>query len=276
MTGFGSVRFRVGDWTFELELRSVNHRHFDARIRLPRLLANLEPDVRARLANRLARGRIDLTVAAPEGGAPAPRLEVDLAAAREYLAAARALAQSDGVSGELDARALLALPGVSRFVEPELADGLLREHTLAAVDQGIEALSAMRASEGAALARDLCARLDRVGELAGEIEQRSGLVTERSASACASARASSRRRPAARRGAAAPGDRDSPPTAWTSPRRSCGCAAISTSSARCSTAPVPGGRSGASSSSCSRSSCARRTRSARRAATRRSRTGWWS
>ena len=178
MTGFGSVRFRVEEWTFELELRSVNHRHFDARIRLPRLLANLEPDVRTRLANRLARGRIDLTVIAPEGGAPAPRLEVDLEAAREYLAAARALAQSDGVSGELDARALLALPGVSRFVEPEIADGLLRERTLAAVDEGIEALSAMRASEGAALARDLCARLDRVGALAGEVEQRSGLVQE--------------------------------------------------------------------------------------------------
>ena len=178
MTGFGSVRFRVEDWTFELEMRSVNHRHFDARIRLPRLLTTLEPDVRARLANRLARGRIDLTMIAPEGGTPAPRLEVDLAAAREYLAAGRALAETDGVPGELDARSLLALPGVSRFVEPAIADGLLRERTLDAVDQGLEALCAMRASEGAALARDLSARLDRIGALAGEIEQRSGLVQE--------------------------------------------------------------------------------------------------
>jgi uncharacterized protein (TIGR00255 family) len=178
MTGFGSIRFRVDAWTFELEIRSVNHRHFDARIRLPRLLASLEPDVRARLANRLARGKIDLTVTAPEGGAPAPRLEVDLAAAREYLAAGRALAQSDGVPGELDAKSLLALPGVSRFIEPAIADGLLRERTLTAIDEGLEALFAMRASEGAALARDLGARLDRVGELSGEIEQRSPIVQE--------------------------------------------------------------------------------------------------
>jgi uncharacterized protein (TIGR00255 family) len=178
MTGFGNVRFRVEGWTFELEMRSVNHRHFDARIRLPRLLSNLEPDVRARLQDRFARGRVDLTVTAPEGGAPAPRLEVDLAAAREYLAAGRALAQSDGVAGELDAKSLLALPGVSRFIEPAIADGLLREHTLAAIDRGVEALFAMRASEGAALARDLLARLDRVVALAAEIEQRSGLVQE--------------------------------------------------------------------------------------------------
>jgi uncharacterized protein (TIGR00255 family) len=178
MTGFGNVQFRVDGWTFELEMRSVNHRHFDARIRLPRPLANLEPDVRARLSARLARGKIDLAVMAPEGGAPAPRLEVDLAAAREYLAAGRALAQTDGVRGELDAASLLSLPGVSRFVEPVLADGLLRERMLAAVDEGIEALFAMRASEGAALGRDLRARLARVVELASEVEQRSGLVQE--------------------------------------------------------------------------------------------------
>jgi len=178
MTGFGNARFRVGDFTFELEVRSVNHRHFDARIRLPRLLTNLEPDVRARLSARLARGKVDLSVIAPEGGALAPRLDVDLAAAREYLAAARALAESDGVAGELDAASLLSLPGVSRFVEPELADGLLRERTLAAVDEALTALFAMRASEGAALARDLRARLDRALELTAEIEQRSGLIQE--------------------------------------------------------------------------------------------------
>jgi uncharacterized protein (TIGR00255 family) len=178
MTGFGSARFRVDAFTFELEMRSVNHRHFDARIRLPRLLANLEPDVRARLSARITRGKVDLSVAAPEGGAPAQKLEIDLAAAREYLAASRALAESDGVRGELDAASLLSLPGVSRFVEPEIADGLLRERTLAAVDEGLEALFAMRATEGAALARDLRARLDRAVGLAGEIEQRAGLVQE--------------------------------------------------------------------------------------------------
>ncbi len=178
MTGFGNVRFQVDAWTFELEMRSVNHRHFDARIRLPRLLANLEPDVRARLQSRFARGKVDLTVTAPEGGSPAPRLEVDLQAARAYLTAGRELAASDGVRGELDAAALLSLPGVSRFIEPALVEGVLRERTLAAIDQGLEALFAMRAAEGAALARDLRGRLDRVAELAGEVEQRSGLVQE--------------------------------------------------------------------------------------------------
>ena len=178
MTGFGNARFRIEAWTFELETRSVNHRHLDTRIRLPRLLTSLEPEVRARVQSRFARGKVDLTVIAPDGGAPTPRLEIDLAAAREYLAAGRTLAEMDGVPGQLDAASLLSLPGVSRFVEPTIAEGTLRERTLAAVDEGLDALLAMRASEGAALARDLRARLDRVSELASAVEGRSPLVQE--------------------------------------------------------------------------------------------------
>jgi uncharacterized protein (TIGR00255 family) len=178
MTGFGSARFQVEAWRFELEVRSVNHRHFDARIRLPRLLASLEQSVRERLQGRFARGKVDLSVVTPEGAAPAARIEVDLEAARQYIAAGRTLAETAGVDQNLDIAALLALPGVSRFVEPVIAEGLLGERVLAAVDDALSKLLAMRAAEGAALARDMLARLERVLELATAIEGRSGLVAE--------------------------------------------------------------------------------------------------
>ncbi len=178
MTGFGSARFRVDAWNFELEMRSVNHRHFDARIRLPRLLASLEPAVRERLQGRFARGKVDLTIVVPEGASPSQKVEIDLEAAREYLAAGRALAEGEGVEGALDTASLLALPGVSRFVEPTLAGEELLAPTLAAVDTALEALIAMRTAEGAALARDMQARLARVLELGGEIEARAGLVQD--------------------------------------------------------------------------------------------------
>lgn len=178
MTGFGNARFRVDAWSFELEMRSVNHRHFDARIRLPRLLASLEQAVRERLQGRFARGKVDLTIVVPEGAMPSQKVEIDLAAAREYLAAGRALAESEGVDGTIDTASLLALPGVSRFVEPSLGGEELTEHTLAAVDSALDALIAMRATEGATLARDMLGRLDRVLELAGEVEARAGLVQE--------------------------------------------------------------------------------------------------
>ena len=176
MTGFGNARFSVDAWSFELEVRSVNHRHLDLRVRLPRLLGSLEPEVRARVQARFDRGKFDLTVAAPEGGAPPPQLEVDLDAAREYLTAARTLGESEGIDASLDAATLLSLHGVSRFVEPQIEGELLGEHTLAALDQALDMLAEMRAKEGAALERDLRGRLETVLRLSGELESRSGEV----------------------------------------------------------------------------------------------------
>src|SRR5262245_9883077 len=176
MTGFGRSSFQVGELAFDVELRSVNHRYLDARVRLPRLLAGFEGEVRARLQARLGRGKVDLSVTSPAPVGPAPRLEIDLAAAREYLRAARALREGEGVEGEIGVAALLGLPGVSRFVELEVPAESLREGLEREVDSALDAADAMRAREGAALERDLRERLARVEDLSRSIEARAESV----------------------------------------------------------------------------------------------------
>ena len=52
MTGFGRASFQVGDLIFDIEVRSVNHRYLDVRVRLPRVLAAFEADVRGRVQAR--------------------------------------------------------------------------------------------------------------------------------------------------------------------------------------------------------------------------------
>jgi uncharacterized protein (TIGR00255 family) len=178
MTGFGRASFAVGELAFDVELRSVNHRYLDARVKLPRLLAGFEGDVRARLQARLDRGKVDLSVTSPGPGGPAPRLEIDLEAARQYLRAARDLRGREGVTGEIGVGGLLALPGVARFVEPELSADLLREGLLRAVDAALEAADAMRVHEGGALLRDLSQRLGRVLELVASVEARGEVVQQ--------------------------------------------------------------------------------------------------
>jgi uncharacterized protein (TIGR00255 family) len=176
MTGFGRAGFALGDLAFEVEVRTVNHRYLDVRVKLPRLLAGFESDVRTRVQARLGRGKLDLTVAAPGPAAPPPRLEIDLDTARHYLRAARELRDREGVAGELDVGALLGLPGVGRFVETEVPADRLREALERAVDASLDAADAMRAQEGAALERDLRERLDRVAELSAAVESRADVV----------------------------------------------------------------------------------------------------
>ena len=178
MTGFGRASFAMREARFDVEVRSVNHRFLDARVRLPKPLAALESDVRAAIQARFERGKVDLTVTALGGDLKANQLEIDLGVAQRYLDAAGALRAGHGVGGELAVADVLALPGVARFSEPELPAEALRESLFAGLEQALEALDAMRAAEGAALARDLAARLERVLELTAFLEQRSGLVQQ--------------------------------------------------------------------------------------------------
>jgi uncharacterized protein (TIGR00255 family) len=175
MTGFGRASFEVDGLPFDVEVRSVNHRYLDARVRVPRLLASYEGELRARVQARVARGKVDLTVSAP-GSAALPQLSLDLDLARTYLRAAAELRELGAESGGLDAGTLLALPGVARFTEPEVAPEELGPALFVAADAALEALEAMRLAEGAALERDLLERVARVEAFAASLEGRASEV----------------------------------------------------------------------------------------------------
>ena len=173
MTGFGRAQLEAGGVGLAVELRSVNHRHLDLSVRLPRALAGLEPELRRALAARFARGKLDLVISAATGSVRA-ELELDRALADRYLEFARAFAAERGVDGALRMGELLALPGIARVQEPVLDEAALRAALLVALEAAAEAADAMRRAEGAALERELRARLARVTELAAEVPGLSG------------------------------------------------------------------------------------------------------
>jgi uncharacterized protein (TIGR00255 family) len=147
-------------------------------VRLPKLLGALENEVREALQRRFDRGKVDLSVTLASGDVKPTRLEIDLAAAQQYVRVAAQLREAEGVGGELGVADVLGLPGVARFIEPELAPEALRDALLHAVEAALEAQDAMRASEGAALERDLRACLARVSALTEFLEERAGVVQQ--------------------------------------------------------------------------------------------------
>ncbi|MBW2714582.1 MAG: YicC family protein [Deltaproteobacteria bacterium] len=178
MTGFGRASLRLASLGFDIEVRSVNHRHLDTRVRLPRILSSCEADLRARVQQKISRGKIDLTIATSDDSSVSARVDIDRGVAAEYGRVARELSSLDGVEGSLTIDTLVGLPGVARLVEPEFPADELLDALLGGVDQALAALVAMRASEGKAIEQDLMSRLDRVETLAESINQRSGLVAE--------------------------------------------------------------------------------------------------
>ncbi len=178
MTGFGRSAFEAEGVRFEVEVRSVNHRYLDLRVRLPRPLAAWEADVRERVQGRLGRGKVELSVTAPSGAAASAHVEVDFEAAERYIAAARELDARFDVGADLDVEDLLGLPGVARVVEADLATESAERALLVAVDEATEALARMREAEGANLDREFRERLETVEALTGTLSERSGSVQE--------------------------------------------------------------------------------------------------
>jgi uncharacterized protein (TIGR00255 family) len=63
MTGYAAAAAESPFGTFNLELRSVNHRYLDIQFRVPDELRTLEPGLREKLGSRMGRGKVELRIA---------------------------------------------------------------------------------------------------------------------------------------------------------------------------------------------------------------------
>jgi len=177
MTGYGRAAFEVAGLGFEVEARSVNHRYLDARVKLPRMLADKEHHLKSIAQGKLGRGKVEIHVA-PASDSGSRRLELDRTTATQYVEAARELGERFDLPVEIDVASLLALPGVTHLVEPVVAEGELDPALCDAVERALDVLDAMRQREGAALAEEFERRLARVLDLVSELESRSDQVQQ--------------------------------------------------------------------------------------------------
>ena len=169
MTGFGTGRARAGEEEISVEVRAVNHKHLEVKVRTPRELSALEPLVLKAVRARCARGAVDVAVRRSSGTASGAVPTVDAAMARAWREALRSVSRAVELPDAPNAAQIANQPGVVRMEEPvtdlAVAEGAL-EHALA---EALDALVAMREREGRALEADLSARLARVATLSAEV-----------------------------------------------------------------------------------------------------------
>ncbi len=176
MTGYGRCTFDVAGTSFEVEIRTVNHRHLDLRMRLPKALASVEIEMKTRTKSRLQRGKVEVTVSSAAGNALPPTLVVDRDAVGELITAARELANEHGLDNTLRIADVISLPGVVRSVEQEAPEEEMVAGLERALDGALAAVDEMRLAEGEALEREIRARLAAVGALVEAVEERAGTV----------------------------------------------------------------------------------------------------
>ena len=181
MTGFASLTREDEALTVSVTARSVNHRYLDLQVHLPPSLLRLEPRVRDEAQRRLARGRVEIRVAARRRGRPPVEVEVDeaLIAALVDVAARPDVQRATG--GRWTVGELLGFPQVVTVAErtAELGDDPDVETAVTgAVGEALGDLDRMRTSEGGHLRADLDGRLVALGRLIERIEQDAGAGAE--------------------------------------------------------------------------------------------------
>jgi len=167
MTGFASLTREDETAAISVTVKGVNHRFLDLQLRAPSSLAPLESRLRAIVQQRIARGRIEVTISRQPRRPAGVEVEINDSVV-EGLASALDRARERGlVAGTLAPGDILRFPQAVTIRErqDEAPAEQLYPAVEAALVDALEELDRMRISEGAHLRADLDARRAQLGDV---------------------------------------------------------------------------------------------------------------
>lgn len=167
MTAFASGEATTPWGVLACELRSVNHRFLEVATRLPDELRALEPALRERIASRVSRGKIDVSLrlrSADGAGA----LQVDRTRLVELSKLAREL-EADFPGLRTDFSQLLLIPGVVRGEGVDATE--LQAQALTLLDTVLDEFVASREREGGKLSEAIGERLDAIAAIREQVRE---------------------------------------------------------------------------------------------------------
>ncbi|WP_448098915.1 YicC/YloC family endoribonuclease [Luteibacter yeojuensis] len=166
MTAYASAESAGPSGTLTCELRTVNHRYLEISPRLPEDMRGFESAVRERIATRLSRGKVDVTV----------RLRSEPGSGEGLRVNGSVLSRLSELALDLEQRfprmhveftELLRFPGVLQ--QPETDADALQGALLEVLDRALAVLGDTRGREGAKLGEMLRERLDAVDKIVGDV-----------------------------------------------------------------------------------------------------------
>ncbi|MCB9081489.1 MAG: YicC family protein [Lewinellaceae bacterium] len=158
MTGYGRVKVAFADKAIVVEIRSLNSKFTDLRIKAPQNYREKEPEIRRILTERLERGKIDFTLEVQsEVGEEGFGLNVALF--KKYARELRRLSDELNIPPGDFLQAILRLPNVISAGEDDLDDDEWQAATQA-IEEAIQKFDAFRLQEGAVIEEDMQQRIE--------------------------------------------------------------------------------------------------------------------
>ena len=170
MTGYGEASQNVAGAKVTVQIRSLNHRHLDLQLRVPREYLSFEEMIRKAVREKIARGRIDLFINRYGIKPQARKLEMNDALVGQYIVGLKQLKKKYRLAGELGLSSLTQVPELFHFREVEADHVGEREAVLKALGLALKKLESSREREGRQLRIDMESQMKHLKHVAQELE----------------------------------------------------------------------------------------------------------
>ena len=175
MTGFGKGECRFKGGSVIVEIKTVNHKFFDASLKLPETIAPFEERIKEALQKKVQRGKINVNVIYDSNSRRNEIITINKKLARSYYAGLSGLKRHLGLKDALGLKDMVTLPGVINYEVKQAALADLWPKVEKALLSAVSALVKDREKEGYATNRDLSKRINNIDRLLGEIKSRAHL-----------------------------------------------------------------------------------------------------
>ena len=172
MTGYGEGSQTVRGTKVTVQIRSLNHRHLDLQLRVPREYLSLEEEIRKALRGKISRGRVDLFVNRYPGIGQSRKLEIDEGLVGQYIGGFKQIKKKYHLAGEVGVSLLSNIPDWVHVREREPDLGGEREAVFKALATALNKLERSREREGGHLKADMATQIRELTRIAGSLQER--------------------------------------------------------------------------------------------------------
>jgi uncharacterized protein (TIGR00255 family) len=169
MTGFAQAKGQHGEFSFTVNVKSVNHRFLDLHLRLPANSDGLEMRVRKLVKEHMQRGHVEITIKLERTETAGVSVNREMTAG--YVAAFRKLSGELGLTGEPDLNLIFRLNGVLAGGDEMPDDTELQGAVLSRLEEAVRKLDDMRLQEGQTIVRELNQRMEHLQKGTEEVEK---------------------------------------------------------------------------------------------------------
>ena len=178
MTGYGKAEYNNGGINLVVEIKTVNNRFLDVVSKYPRSFIKYDDLIRKTVAAKLSRGRVEVMIQLKETEQSASLVNVDLFLAESYYNASKVIAEKfPELKNDVTVGSLMRSPDVLTINADEDDDRYF-DILKTVLENALDNLNKMRATEGEKLKADLLSRNSEVLSLVNEIAERAPLVKE--------------------------------------------------------------------------------------------------